>query len=138
MNLYKEIILDHFHNPRNKGELPNSDIYACEENSLCGDKFCMSLEIEKDVITDIKFQGEGCALSLACASLLTEHLKGKTILEAEKIDKDTVLGWWGGEDVTPARLKCALLALEALRRGLKNVGSNLRQVPDDNLVKSEP
>lgn len=119
MNLYKETILDHFHNPRNKGDLSKPDIYACEENPMCGDSLCLGMEIEGGVITEIKFQGKGCALSLACASLLTEHLKGKTITEAEEIDKDTVLSWWGGEDVTPARLKCALLALEALRRGLR-------------------
>ena len=86
--LYKEIILDHYQNPRNKGELEKSDIDATDYNPLCGDKLTFKMIVDKDIVTDIKFSGDGCAISQATASILTEILIGKTVDEISKFDKN--------------------------------------------------
>jgi nitrogen fixation protein NifU and related proteins len=117
VNIYRETILDHYKNPRNKGHLENPTVSVCAENPMCGDSLCLSLIISNEVVTDIKFNGDGCAISQASASLLTENVKGKKLEDIENIDQQTVLGWLGGE-ITPARMKCALLAYETLKQSL--------------------
>ena len=113
---YREYILDHYKNPRNYGRLDSPDISHEENNPLCGDVVGMDFRVREGVIEDIRFHGRGCAISQASASLMTERLKGKTLDEARKINKDDVLGELGIE-ISPARIKCALLSLKVLKVG---------------------
>ena len=113
---YREYILDHYKNPRNYGRLENADITHEEDNPLCGDVVGMDFRIKDGTIDDIKFHGRGCAISQASASLLTERIKGLSLDDAKKINKDDVLGELG-IDISPARIKCALLPLKVLKVG---------------------
>lgn len=113
---YREYILDHFKNPRNYGRLEHPDISHEEDNPLCGDVVGMDFRVSDGMIEDIRFHGRGCAISQASASLLTERLKGLSLEEAKKINKDDVLDELG-IDISPARIKCALLALKVLKVG---------------------
>ncbi|KKQ01877.1 MAG: SUF system FeS assembly protein, NifU family [Candidatus Roizmanbacteria bacterium GW2011_GWA2_36_23] len=115
MTLYQEIILDHFRNPKNKRKLSNPSKKATVINSLCGDKIVMEVEYKKNRVENIGFKGEGCAISQALTSILTEYAKGKTKEQLKKIDKDFMIKLLG-IDLGPNRLKCALLPLEALRK----------------------
>ncbi len=113
---YREFILDHYRNPRNFGRLEGPDISHEEYNPLCGDLVGMDFRIEDGVIADVRFHGRGCAISQASASLMTERLKGMRLEDARKISKDDVLNELGIE-ISPARLKCALLSLKVLKVG---------------------
>ena len=113
---YREYILDHYKNPRNFGRLENPDISHEEDNPLCGDVIGMEFRVKDGVIKDVKFHGRGCAISQASASLLTERLKGLTLDEAKKINKEDVLAELGIQ-ISPARIKCALLSLKVLKVG---------------------
>ncbi|TMD35448.1 MAG: SUF system NifU family Fe-S cluster assembly protein [Chloroflexi bacterium] len=113
---YREYILDHYKNPRNYGRLDNPDITHEEDNPLCGDVVGMDFRVQEGVIEDIRFHGRGCAISQASASLLTERLKGMALDDAKKIDKHDVLGELGIQ-ISPARIKCALLSLKVLKVG---------------------
>ena len=113
---YREYILDHYKNPRNYGRLEQPDIHHEEDNPLCGDVVGMDFQIKEGVIDDIKFHGRGCAISQASASLLTERIKGLSLEEARKINKDDVLEELGIQ-ISPARIKCALLPLKVLKVG---------------------
>jgi nitrogen fixation NifU-like protein len=114
--MYREYILDHYKNPRNFGRLENADISHEENNPLCGDVVGMDIKTQDGVIEDVRFHGRGCAISQASASLLTERLKGMALEEARKIGKEDVLEELGIE-ISPARLKCALLSLKVLKVG---------------------
>jgi nitrogen fixation NifU-like protein len=113
---YREYILDHYKNPRNFGRLENPDITHEEDNPLCGDVIGMDFRVKDGVIEDIRFHGRGCAISQASASLLTERLKGLALEDAKKINKEDVLGELGIQ-ISPARIKCALLSLKVLQVG---------------------
>jgi nitrogen fixation protein NifU and related proteins len=113
---YREYILDHYKNPRNFGRIEGADITHEEYNPLCGDMVGMDFRVREGVIEDVKFHGRGCAISQASASLLTERLKGMTLDEAQQVGKDDVLEELG-IDISPARLKCALLSLKVLKVG---------------------
>ncbi|HLQ62173.1 MAG TPA: SUF system NifU family Fe-S cluster assembly protein [Candidatus Acidoferrales bacterium] len=113
---YREYILDHYKNPRNFGRLEHPDISHEEENPLCGDVVAMEFKLRDGQIADVRFHGRGCAISQASASLLTERLKGISLDDAKKISKDEVLEQLG-IDISPARLKCALLSLKVLKTG---------------------
>jgi len=113
---YREYILDHYKNPRNFGRIEDPDISHEENNPLCGDVVGMDFRVSGGVIEDVKFHGRGCAISQASASLLTERLKGMTLEDARRIGKDDVLEELGIE-ISPARLKCALLSLKVLKVG---------------------
>jgi nitrogen fixation NifU-like protein len=113
---YRDYILDHYKNPRNYGRLEHADISHEEDNPLCGDVVGMDFQIKDGTIEDIRFHGRGCAISQASASLMTERLKGLSLEEAKKINKDDVLGELGIE-ISPARIKCALLSLKVLKVG---------------------
>ena len=113
---YREYILDHFKNPRNFGRIEDADISHEELNPLCGDVVAIDFKVDGGVIQDVKFHGRGCAISQASADLLTERLKGLSLEEARKIGKDDVLEELGIE-ISPARLKCALLSLKVLKVG---------------------
>jgi nitrogen fixation NifU-like protein len=114
--MYREYILDHYKNPRNFGRLEGADISHEENNPLCGDVVGMDIKTRDGLIEDVRFHGRGCAISQASASLLTERLKGMSLEEARKIGKEDVLEELG-IDISPARLKCALLSLKVLKVG---------------------
>jgi nitrogen fixation protein NifU and related proteins len=124
-SIYSEIILDYYRHPRNKGSLAHAQIHARDTNPLCGDVVEMQLELdEKNTVKDVKFNGQGCAISQASASMLTELVKGKTVDEARKISKEDILSLIGGQ-LTAVRLKCALLSLKVLKIGVYDyIGSN--------------
>ena len=113
---YREYILDHYKNPRNFGRLEGANVTHEEYNPLCGDLVGIDFRIEDGVIEDVRFHGRGCAISQASASLMTERLKGLSLEEARRISKDDVLEELG-IDISPSRLKCALLTLKVLKVG---------------------
>jgi nitrogen fixation protein NifU and related proteins len=118
MNIYQQNIVDHYKNPRNTGIIEHADFVVYEVNTLCGDglKFFIKLDEKKERIEDIKFEGEGCAISQASASMLTEEVKGMTLEKMKKtVNKEFILEMLGIE-VNPSRLKCALLSLECLKK----------------------
>lgn len=133
--LYQEMILDHYRRPRNKGEMPNADASVLMKNPLCGDEIAVHLRYQGDEIAELGFSGRGCSISQASASMMTQLLKGKSVDEAEAIRarfRDMVMGdKEAGEDTSlgslralggvarfPARVKCALLAWNALETAL--------------------
>jgi nitrogen fixation NifU-like protein len=139
-DLYQEVILDHNRSPRNWGAIESPDRTADGYNPLCGDRLRLTLRMEGDRISDVKFQGSGCAISKASASLMTDLVKGKTMPEAEDlVDKlqtmvtapmerpaeDAALGKLAvlsGVREFPARVKCATLAWHTLRSALEGKG----------------
>ncbi|NJK31896.1 MAG: SUF system NifU family Fe-S cluster assembly protein [Deltaproteobacteria bacterium] len=126
MNLYSEAILEHSKYPSNYGTLEDASVSHEEHNPLCGDRIRIELHIEHDTIQAIKFSGEGCAISQAAASMLTEAIAGKSLQEAKSFSKDDLLALIGIPlDKNPMRLKCALLALKAFKMGLYGVGTTL-------------
>ena len=114
--LYREHILDHYKNPRNFGRIEHADISHEEVNPLCGDVIGMEIKLRDGGISDVKFHGRGCAISQASASLLTERIKGMSLEDAKRVGKEEVLDELGIE-ISPARLKCALLPLKVLKAG---------------------
>jgi len=116
--MYQEKILDHYKHPRNKGELEGASHRGKESNPLCGDEISIGLVVDgADRIADVRFTGQGCAISLASASMLTERVKGRTIDEAASIRRDDVVEFLG-IPLSAVRMKCALLSLQVLRRAL--------------------
>jgi nitrogen fixation NifU-like protein len=131
--LYQEVILDHNRSPRNFRALPDANRRAEGDNPLCGDHFTVFLKLDHDVIRDVSFQGAGCAISKASASLMTEQLKGKTAAEArsffDQFQKMLVTGEadeeamgslcaLGGVHKFPMRVKCAILSWHAMLAAL--------------------
>jgi nitrogen fixation NifU-like protein len=115
--MYQEIILDHFRNPKNKGALKNSNAHAHDVNTSCGDEVTMQLLVEGDVVKDIKFEGRGCAISVAATSMLTESVIGKRVEDVIRMDKQEVLDLLG-VPISGMRLKCALLGFKVLKMAL--------------------
>lgn len=113
MTDYKDIIIDHYKNPRNFGTLEDADIVMDEANASCGDMIRIQVKVEKDRITDMKWQGVGCAISTAAASMLSEKIMGMTRKEIEDFGEDGIIELLGGE-VNPGRMKCATLAYRGL------------------------
>jgi nitrogen fixation NifU-like protein len=116
-DIYKDIILDYYRNPRNFGDLPNPDVRAKDSNPLCGDIIEMQLKINDGKIEDVRFKGKGCAISQASASMLTETIKGKTLDEVKSMGKTDILDLLG-IDPGPTRIKCALLSLKVVKLGV--------------------
>ncbi|OLB46157.1 SUF system NifU family Fe-S cluster assembly protein [Candidatus Bathyarchaeota archaeon] len=117
-SVYSEIILDYYRHPRNKGTLDHPHIKAKDSNPLCGDIIEMQLELDgNDSVKDVRFNGQGCAISQASASMLTELVKGKTLDDARNISKEEILSLIGGQ-LSAVRLKCALLSLKVLKTGV--------------------
>lgn len=119
-DIYREIILDHFRNPRNRGTLDPNDFTYEDVNPLCGDEIRIDVRVENDKVKEIAFSGRGCAVSQASASILTEMVEGLPLDEVKAITKDDLLEEIG-IPVSPARLKCALLSLKVLKAGLYGV-----------------
>ena len=113
-DIYKETILDHYRHPRNYGDLPNANAHAKDANNLCGDVIEMQVRVNAGMIEDVRFRGEGCAISMATASMLTEFSKRKRVSEVKKLGKDDLIRLLGA-DPGPARIECALLALGVLK-----------------------
>ena len=122
-DFYRENILDHYRHPHNKGELAQPTHTHQEDNPLCGDVIRIDLHVnENDVIDQVRFSGEGCAISQASASMLTEMLEGKTLDEAKQLGKEDILAALGIE-LGPVRLKCALLSLKVLKGAVHGLSS---------------
>ena len=115
--LYKQQIMEHYRSPRNKGVLENAEIDFFELNPLCGDEIRLTMKLNGGRVKDVKFDGRGCAISQSSASLMTEEFKEKTLDELMKISQEDVLRKLG-INVGPGRLKCVLLILKALQRGI--------------------
>lgn len=118
--LYREIILDHNRNPRNKGALDPADYSYEDTNPLCGDEVRIDVRVSGDRVSDIKFSGRGCAISQASTSILTEMVHGHPLAEVKALTKDDLLEELG-IPISPARLKCALLGLKVLKAGLYGI-----------------
>jgi nitrogen fixation protein NifU and related proteins len=116
--LYSEVLLDHFRNPRNYGTLSAPDIAYEGFNPLCGDRVRIELQIKDGLIETARFVGDGCAISIAAASILTELIKGAGIDDEEVISEAQLLSSLKSE-IKPSRMKCAYLPLGALRSGIK-------------------
>jgi nitrogen fixation NifU-like protein len=118
-DLYREVILDHYKNPRGHGEIEDADAWAEAQNPLCGDEVSIYVAFgaDGDTIDDVKFQGRGCAISQAATSMLTEMVKGRSAREIAELPRDELLEEIG-IPLTPIRLKCALLGLSTLKIAL--------------------
>jgi nitrogen fixation NifU-like protein len=118
-DLYREVILDHYKNPRGHGELEGADVSAEGQNPLCGDEVSIYVAFgdDGDTIDDVKFLGRGCAISQAATSMLTEMVKGRSAREIAELPRDELLEEIG-IPLTPIRLKCALLGLSTLKLAL--------------------
>ena len=119
-DLYREIILDHYRSPRNKGTLDPNDYTYEDTNPLCGDEIRIDVRVKDDKIDEIAFSGRGCAISQASASILMEMVDKQPLDEVKAITKDDLLEELG-IPVSPARLKCALLGLKVLKAGVYGV-----------------
>jgi nitrogen fixation NifU-like protein len=116
--LYREVILDHYKTPRNHGLLDPCDAVADGKNPLCGDEVTVTVRFgEGDVIEEVGFEGQGCAISQAATSMLTDLVKGRTATEVSAMPKDELLEEIG-IPLTPVRLKCAILGLGVLKVAL--------------------
>src|SRR3954451_18906390 len=109
-SLYRDVILDHYRNPRRKGRLEQPDVSIDVENPLCGDRLHFDFRFEGGRIADLRFDGRGCAISQASASLLGDEIAGMAMEQAGQLDKDDILDILG-VSIGPARMKCALLSL---------------------------
>ncbi|HSK17002.1 MAG TPA: SUF system NifU family Fe-S cluster assembly protein [Gaiellaceae bacterium] len=116
-NLYREVILDHYKNPRGHGVIADPDAQAEGQNPLCGDEVAIMVEFDGDTIADVKFQGRGCAISQAATSMLMDMVTGRTAEEVATMSRDELLEEVG-IPLTPVRLKCALLGLGVLKVAL--------------------
>jgi len=120
-DFYKENILDHYRNPRNAGTLENPTYTHESHNPLCGDVIRVDLHInENNLVDKVTFEGKGCAISQASASMLTEMIEGKSLDEVKQISKEDILELLG-IPIGPVRMKCALLSLKALKAGVYGV-----------------
>lgn len=118
MALYTDTVMDHFMHPRNVGEIPDADGVGQVGNAKCGDIMKMYLDIENDVIKDVKFETFGCGSAIASSSMATEMIKGKTVEEALAITNKDVVDALGG---LPAhKLHCSVLAEEAIKSAVKD------------------
>jgi nitrogen fixation NifU-like protein len=134
-DLYRRVIMDHYKNPRNRGELDDGSVTVNLNNPTCGDRISLQLHIENGIVKNAKFTGEGCSISMASASMMTDAVKGKTTSDAIAL-ADKFSSLMKGEEAEfeeyedidalsgvnkfPARIKCATLSWNALRKGVEN------------------
>ena len=119
-DFYRENILDHYKNPRNAGHLEAPTATAEGVNPLCGDELSIELQVDDGVVTDVRYNGRGCAISQAAASMLSDTIKGRRVDELACVGKDDVLEELG-IPLTPIRLKCAMLSVGVLKVALNQV-----------------
>ena len=117
-DMYRQQILDHYKNPRNYGELEDATFSHVGENPMCGDEIRMHVRLDGDdeTIERVAFEGDGCAISQASASLLSTKLQGKTVPELLEMDRDDIVDMLG-VDISPMRMKCAVLAEKVAQDG---------------------
>ena len=139
-DLYKEVILDHYKSPRNKRELAGAELSCSKNNPLCGDEITVMAHLEDGRVAAVAFQGQGCSISQASASMMTEAISGKPRDEAEKLAEDFRQMMEGGLEPTedefgdlvalkgvvkyPVRIKCAVLAWDVLQDALAGAGTS--------------
>jgi len=132
--LYRQVIMDHYKNPRNKGVIEDGSLTVNMNNPTCGDRIQLTMNVEDGIVTNAKFEGEGCSISMSSASMMTQAIKGKKIEDALKLSKifsDMMQGKEYEDDLDlgdiealsgvskfPARIKCATLAWKAMEKGL--------------------
>ncbi len=116
-DLYRENIIDHFRHPRHKGHLDAPDVHFHDVNPFCGDEITIELKLDGDRVQEAVFDGKGCAISQASASMLIDEIQGKTLEEVKALDKDDILEMLG-IPIGPVRMKCALLPLKVLKAGV--------------------
>ncbi|MDC3412345.1 SUF system NifU family Fe-S cluster assembly protein [Aquibacillus sp. 3ASR75-11] len=133
--LYRQVIMDHYKNPRNRGSLDKESMTIDMNNPTCGDRIQLHILVEDGIVKDAKFEGEGCSISLSSASMMTQAIKGKEVQDALKMSKlfsDMMVGKDIDEDGLelediqalqgvskfPARIKCATLAWQAFEKGV--------------------
>jgi nitrogen fixation protein NifU and related proteins len=118
-DMYQERILQHYRTPKNFGQLEHPDLSAEESNPLCGDHIRVDIQLDpsKEKVAEIRFSGDGCAISMASASMLTQKLAGQPLAAVEKFTRDDVLQLLG-IPLSPVRVKCALTGFAALGRAL--------------------
>lgn len=133
-DLYRQVIMDHYQHPRNKGDLEDGSVDIDLRNPSCGDEITLQLMVNDGIVKDVRFRGSGCSISMASASMMTEAVKGKPLPEALELS-NVFRGMLRGEDVNtdelgdlealhgvskfPARIKCATLAWQALEKGIQ-------------------
>lgn len=118
-NMYREFMLDHYHNPHNKGTIKNADIHKYDVNISCGDEIDMYIKVDKtdNTITKVQFEGRGCVICIATASILTDEIQGKKLSEIQTLKTEDMLKLIGIQ-LTPARIKCAMLPLVTIQKGI--------------------
>jgi nitrogen fixation NifU-like protein len=126
-DFYRENILDHYRNPRNHGHLDAPTATAEGVNPLCGDELRVELEIDDGIVRDVRFNGRGCAISQAAASMISDVVKGKTVDEVAALGREDVLEELG-IPLTPIRLKCALLSVSVLKVALGRTPGDDREI----------
>ena len=137
-DIYHEMIVDYSRNPINYGEIEDHDVTFHDSNPLCGDSIDIDMKIDDNKVTDIKFHGKGCAICMACTSVLTEITKGKSLDDVRKIEKNDVLSELGLEHLQAVRIKCALLSLKVLKSALYTyLGSNLDDKTGIDTLKTD-
>ena len=117
--LYKENIIDHYKHPHNKEAIPDCQLTHREYNPLCGDDITIYIEIENEKVKRATFQGHGCAISQASISMLTDKIKGMEVKKAKELTREEILDMLG-IPIGPVRMKCALLSLKVLIKGIEN------------------
>ncbi|WP_299292595.1 iron-sulfur cluster assembly scaffold protein [Nitrosopumilus sp.] len=137
-DIYHEMIIDYSRNPVNYGEIEDHDVTFHDANPLCGDSIDIDMKIDKNKVSDIKFHGKGCAICMACSSVLTEITKGKSLDEVKKIEKNDILSELGLEHLQAVRIKCALLSLKVLKSALYTyMAKHLKDTEDIDKLKEE-
>ncbi len=137
-DIYHEMIIDYSRNPINFGKIEDHDVTFHDSNPWCGDSIDIDMKIDDNKVSDIKFHGKGCAICMACSSVLTEIAKGKNIDEVRNISKQDVLGELGLENLQAVRIKCALLSLKVLKYALYSyLGKHLKDTQDADKLKEE-
>ena len=119
---YTEIIMEEYENPKNHGKVDKPTIKASAGNPVCGDQIIVTMKIKNNKIEEIKFSGEGCAISIAATSLITQKIKGKSLDEAKKIKDEELLEELG--NVIQTRMKCALLSKITIQKALQEWEKN--------------
>ncbi len=117
MDIHMENILDHWRNPRNSGSIKEANISFFDRNPLCGDEIKIELQVKNNIIKDMKFTGRGCSISQAAADLVSDFVKGKSLEDVKNIGNTEIIEMLGIY-LSPTRIKCGLLALYALKKGI--------------------
>jgi len=137
-DIYHEMIIDYSRNPINYGKIEDHDVTFHDSNPLCGDSIDIDMKFDDNKVSDIKFHGKGCAICMACSSVLTEIVKGKEIDEVRNISKHDVLSELGLEHLQAVRIKCALLSLKVLKSALYSyLGKRMQDSQDVDTLKEE-